>query len=81
MKLYGKNWKLLQQHIGTRNGIQIRSHAQKYYKKMSKEENMNENEIENGMNPIKKQKINNDISDLLKLTKEADAACKKVNKF
>ena len=32
-KLYGKDWNLIQAHIGTRNATQARSHAQKYFAK------------------------------------------------
>ncbi len=32
LKLYGNQWNLVQKHIGTRSCIQIRSHAQKYFK-------------------------------------------------
>ena len=35
MQLYGKNWKLVQNYIGTRVSSQIRSHAQKYFNKIS----------------------------------------------
>ena len=45
--LYGKCWKMLEKHIGkdnvfleTRNGTQIRSHAQKFFDKLLKETNM-----------------------------------------
>lgn len=31
LKLYGKNWKLVAGHIGSRNSTQVRSHAQKYF--------------------------------------------------
>ena len=31
MKLYGKNWKKVEEYIGTRTGTQIRSHAQKFF--------------------------------------------------
>ena len=27
LKLYGKNWKKVEEHVGTRTGAQIRSHA------------------------------------------------------
>eukprot|EP00826_Nyctotherus_ovalis_P023019 TRINITY_DN1772_c0_g1_i13.p1 TRINITY_DN1772_c0_g1~~TRINITY_DN1772_c0_g1_i13.p1 ORF type:complete len:393 (-),score=83.57 TRINITY_DN1772_c0_g1_i13:55-1233(-) len=35
LKLYGKHWKLVEKHIGTRTGTQVRSHAQKHYLKIS----------------------------------------------
>lgn len=34
LELYGKNWKLIQQHIGSRSVTQTRSHAQKYFNKL-----------------------------------------------
>lgn len=36
MKLYGKNWRLIQHYVGTRNAAQARSHAQKYFAKLQK---------------------------------------------
>lgn len=38
--LYGKNWKLVQKHIGTRNAAQARSHAQKYFAKLERGKNI-----------------------------------------
>lgn len=39
-KLYGKNWKQIQKHIGTRNAAQARSHAQKYFAKLERAKNI-----------------------------------------
>lgn len=37
LKLFGKNWKKVEEHVGTRNGAQIRSHAQKFFNRLDKE--------------------------------------------
>lgn len=37
LQLYGKDWRKIQTLIGSRNGAQIRSHAQKYFIKNKKE--------------------------------------------
>ncbi len=36
LKLYGKDWKKVQEHVGTRTTTQARSHAQKYFAKMGR---------------------------------------------
>jgi len=41
LHLYGKNWKKVVEFIGTRSGPQIRSHAQKFFKKVQKESTQN----------------------------------------
>ena len=35
LQIYGKNWKKIEQYLETRSGSQIRSHAQKYFKKLN----------------------------------------------
>jgi SHAQKYF class myb-like DNA-binding protein len=37
IKLHGKNWKKVEEYVGTRTGAQIRSHAQKFFLKLEKE--------------------------------------------
>ena len=34
---FGRNWKKIEEHIGTRNGPQIRSHAQKFFLKLMRQ--------------------------------------------
>jgi len=36
LEVYGKNWKEISKLVKTRNGAQIRSHAQKYFERKSK---------------------------------------------
>jgi hypothetical protein len=38
LQLYGKDWKKIEALVATRNGAQIRSHAQKYFIKVRKED-------------------------------------------
>lgn len=33
LRLYGKNWRKVEEHIGTRNAVQARTHAQKFFGK------------------------------------------------
>mmetsp|Transcript_62936 Transcript_62936/g.73240 ORF Transcript_62936/g.73240 Transcript_62936/m.73240 type:complete len:273 (-) Transcript_62936:326-1144(-) len=37
IKIHGKNWKKVEEYVGSRNGAQVRSHAQKYFLKLEKE--------------------------------------------
>ena len=37
MSLFGREWKKVESHIGTRSGAQIRSHAQKFFNRVEKE--------------------------------------------
>lgn len=53
LKLYGREWKKVAQKIKTRTSAQIRSHAQKYFAKLSKERNGGDgfdNEFKGGAN-------------------------------
>ena len=36
LKLYGKEWRNVQKHVGTRSSTQARSHAQKFFLKLEK---------------------------------------------
>jgi len=44
IKLHGKNWKKVEEYIGTRSGPQVRSHAQKFFLKLEKELKKGKNE-------------------------------------
>ncbi|KAL1214317.1 Protein REVEILLE 7 [Cardamine amara subsp. amara] len=37
IKLYGRGWRLIEEHIGSKTAVQIRSHAQKLFSKMAQE--------------------------------------------
>jgi len=37
LELYGKQWKKVAEHVETRTTIQVRTHAQKYFKKLQKD--------------------------------------------
>lgn len=37
LKKYGKNWKKVEEHVGSRTGAQIRSHAQKFFNRLQRE--------------------------------------------
>jgi len=37
LKKFGKNWKHIEEYVGTRNGAQVRSHAQKFFNRLGKE--------------------------------------------
>ncbi|XP_059301523.1 protein LATE ELONGATED HYPOCOTYL [Lycium ferocissimum] len=37
LKLYGRAWQRIEEHVGTKTAVQIRSHAQKFFTKLEKE--------------------------------------------
>lgn len=40
VKKFGKNWKQVEEYVGTRTGAQVRSHAQKFFNKLEKEQGL-----------------------------------------
>nr|XP_027122907.1 protein REVEILLE 7-like isoform X2 [Coffea arabica] len=48
LKLYGRAWRQIEEHVGTKTAIQIRSHAQKFFAKVARDSN----ECEGSLNPI-----------------------------
>ncbi|CAI9113312.1 OLC1v1013889C3 [Oldenlandia corymbosa var. corymbosa] len=39
LKLYGRGWRQIEEHVGTKTAIQIRSHAQKFFAKVARDSN------------------------------------------
>ncbi|KAI4347340.1 hypothetical protein L6164_008158 [Bauhinia variegata] len=39
LKLYGRGWRQIEEHVGTKTAVQIRSHAQKFFTKVARESN------------------------------------------
>ncbi|CAJ1952247.1 unnamed protein product [Sphenostylis stenocarpa] len=49
LKLYGRGWRQIEEHIGSKTAVQIRSHAQKFFSKVVRE---SEGSAESSMQPI-----------------------------
>ncbi|PPD66440.1 hypothetical protein GOBAR_DD36683 [Gossypium barbadense] len=39
LRLYGRGWRQIEEHVGTKTAVQIRSHAQKFFSKVARESN------------------------------------------
>ncbi|XP_039063222.1 protein REVEILLE 7-like [Hibiscus syriacus] len=39
LRLYGRGWRQIEEHIGTKSAVQIRSHAQKFFSKVVRDSN------------------------------------------
>ncbi|KAE8726566.1 Protein REVEILLE 7 [Hibiscus syriacus] len=37
LRLYGRGWRQIEEHVGTKTAVQIRSHAQKFFSKVARE--------------------------------------------
>ncbi|KAI5434609.1 protein REVEILLE 1 isoform X1 [Lathyrus oleraceus] len=42
LKLYGRAWRKIEEHVGTKTAVQIRSHAQKFFSKINRDTNGND---------------------------------------
>ncbi|KAK4426995.1 protein REVEILLE 1 [Sesamum alatum] len=49
LKLYGRAWRHIEEYVGTKTAIQIRSHAQKYFAKVTRDSNI---DAEGSLNPV-----------------------------
>eukprot|EP00829_Urostomides_striatus_P016676 TRINITY_DN5559_c0_g1_i3.p2 TRINITY_DN5559_c0_g1~~TRINITY_DN5559_c0_g1_i3.p2 ORF type:complete len:116 (-),score=27.87 TRINITY_DN5559_c0_g1_i3:12-359(-) len=59
LKVYGHNWKKIELYVPTRTGIQIRSHAQKHFKRLAtKSNNSKQSSIESPKDSRNEQSLN-----------------------
>jgi hypothetical protein len=64
LKLYGKEWRKVQQHVGTRTSTQARSHAQKFFVKIEKKnKNLEDFLRELDLNNLEKDLLFSDLDD------------------
>lgn len=64
LKLFGKEWKNVQQHVGTRSSTQARSHAQKFFVKLQKKNKTLEQFVKAlDLSNIQKSLVDQDVSD------------------
>jgi hypothetical protein len=64
LKLYGKEWKKVQEHVKTRTSTQARSHAQKFFQKLEKKKQNLQDFLDNlDVNNLDKHCIMSDLED------------------
>lgn len=64
LKLFGKEWKHVQQHVGSRSSTQARSHAQKFFVKLQKKNKNLESFLKAlDLRNIQKSLADQDVSD------------------
>lgn len=64
LKLFGKEWRKVQQHVNTRTSTQARSHAQKFFVKLEKKGKSLDQYLEElDLNDIGKSLIFSDLED------------------
>jgi SHAQKYF class myb-like DNA-binding protein len=64
LKLYGKEWKRVQEHVCTRTSTQARSHAQKFFNKLEKRKQSLTDFLETlDLNDMEKHYIMSDLDD------------------
>jgi SHAQKYF class myb-like DNA-binding protein len=64
LKMFGKEWKNVQLHVGTRTSTQARSHAQKFFNKLEKRNTTLEQYLETlDLDNIEKNCIMSDLED------------------
>jgi hypothetical protein len=66
LKLYGKNWKKVQQHVTTRTSTQARSHAQKFFVKLDRKHI----DLQTFLDSLDFNNLNNMASELLEFEDE-----------
>lgn len=64
LKLYGKEWRKVQEHVRTRTSTQARSHAQKFFQKLEKrDQNLEEFLKHLDVDNLEKHCIMSDLED------------------
>lgn len=57
VKKFGKNWKQVEEYVGTRTGAQVRSHAQKFFNKLEKEQSLHHDGSQIELSPQVKESL------------------------